>query len=103
MNPIFEKEVHTIGDFIRAVLSIGNKEEAAEFYQDLLQYISRQKELSDTPENIAKANIGWCFGEGMSEDRRAIWREVCGAAHPIFGSMKNMEVSPEEAFEAGRR
>ena len=84
-------ERYTIGDFVRAVLAIDNEDDAAEFYAGHVAHIQRtidkgEWNSSSTAEEGAKSNIGWCFGEGMSDERRAMWVKVCGAsATPCSG------------------
>lgn len=90
---------YTIGDLVRAILSIHDEAEAAEFYRTYVEYIKVVNQL-DPPENVAKSNIGWCFGEGMAPKEIAMWRKVCGASHPIFGSMTPLP-SSEDAINAG--
>ena len=91
----------TSGDFIRAVLYIDNAEDAKAFYDGYLELMS---ELTDeqkdgyTPEQLAKLNIGWCFGEGMKTERVKMWHNITGAAHPVFDAMTP---TAEEAFAAG--
>lgn len=97
MNALFEKKCFTIGDFVSAVLSIQEKLEAESFYQDYLSWLKENK--SNNSEKIARQNIGWCFGEGMSEDKRQMWISACGACHPIYG--QSTPYTFQEAFEAG--
>lgn len=89
----------TIGDLIGAVLSIHNEQQAREFYEGYKSWLNGQPGLDNSAEHVARANIGWCFGEGMSESDMAMWRKV-GASHPIFGSMEKAPTATE-AFEAG--
>lgn len=93
---------HSIGAFVSAVMEIDNPEDAAEFYAGSLSYYAAGG--ADDPASVAKANIGWCFGEGMASERIAMWQEVCGAQHPIFAYPATGEhPTPVEAFEAGMR
>lgn len=92
---------HTIGEFISAVFSITNEQDAREFYEGYLLYLENlpDKEPSNfTDEQIAKRNIGWCFGEGIKPNMVTMWSNVCQAYHPVFGVSTP---SPKEAFEAG--
>jgi hypothetical protein len=97
---------HTIGDFVSAVMKIDNKTDAALFYRGYLEWLSKlpkkEKEGSEnlTDEQVAKSNIGWCFGEGMSSKKIEMWNKVTGAVHPIFGTMIP---TPEEAVKAGMK
>ena len=52
-----------------------------------------------TGEEVANSNIGFCFGEGMPEADRAIWRAL-GAVHPWLGSMEK-ETHPLDAINSG--
>lgn len=98
---------HTIGDFISAVLSIDNERDAQRFYDWYVGHISGEMaaglwEDQGTAEDAARSNLGWCFGEGMASERQAMWVRVCGASHPVFGTMATPP-TPEEWLEAGRR
>lgn len=97
--------VHTIGDLISAVMKIDNKTDAALFYRGYLEWLNNLPPGVDkseilTPEQVAKSNIGWCFGEGMSDKMIEMWNKVTGATHPVFGTMTP---TPEEAFQAGMK
>jgi hypothetical protein len=93
---------HIIGDLIRAVLEIDNPDNALKFYNGYLEYLNdlpeEDKSNDYTMEQIAKANIGWCFGEGMAQNRIQMWNEVTLATHPFFGTITP---TPHEAFKAG--
>lgn len=88
----------TIGDLASAVLAIDDPETARDFYRGYLSYLINLPDAvpDRNVADIAKANIGWCFGEGMTDERRAMWREACGATHPVFGAMVTRP-SPEDA------
>ena len=96
-------ERYTIEDFVCAVLAIDNEDDAAKFYAGHVAHIQRtidkgEWNSSSTAEEGAKSNIGWCFGEGMSDERRAMWVKVCGASHPVFGTKVP---TAGEAFKMG--
>jgi hypothetical protein len=75
---------HTIGDFIRAVLAVENAGDARLFYDGYLEWGRLHYTSTDQPpEQIVSANIGWCFGEGMSPEKIAMWPRE--AKHPVFG------------------
>lgn len=97
---------HTIGDLVSAIMRIDNPTDARAFFESYVEWMralpADQKSEGMTEEQVAQANIGWCFGEGMPDDRRAMWRDVSNAAHPVFGSMVTRP-TPEEAYESGRR
>jgi hypothetical protein len=109
MREFFEQKVggprHNIGQFIRAVLAIDNPEDARKFYDSCLAWqiwMRTQPEYEGskhTPEEVVRANIGWCFGEGMAQERINMWYQVTGATHPAFGVAK---MTPEAAFEYGK-
>lgn len=89
----------TIGHLIGAVLSIHDVVTAQQFRNGYIEWLSKQPDLGRSAETVADANIGWCFGEGMPESDRAIWREL-GSRHPVFGEMVN-DPLPVEVFRAG--
>ena len=93
-----------MGHCMSAIKSIGNYEDAREFYEGYATWNEAHKPSPDYPysgEEIAKANIGYCFGEGMASERIQMWREVTGAEHPYGPGIEN--ATPTELFEAGQR
>ena len=90
--------VHTIGELVDAVLSVSSPKDATEFYEGYLEYLQVLGKSRGRAEEIAKSNIGWCFGEGMAPDRVEMWVETCQAYHPIFGSTIP---TAEEAYKTG--
>lgn len=88
----------TIGEFISAIFSIEDETDAKALYDGYLDYLRQQADIGGTPEDIARSNIGWCFGEGMVPERIKMWVKVCGASHPVFGTTVP---SLQEAFSEG--
>ena len=91
---------NTYGDLFRGVLAIKDEEEARLFcegYVECLRDLGGMKE--HTPVEVAKVNIGFCFGEGMAPEAVQMWVRACGASHPWFGTSIP---TPEEALEQGR-
>lgn len=95
----------TIGDLCSAVLDIKDRAKAARFYRGYVTWLRKQKNLEAPAENVAKTNIGWVFGEGMSPVHQRMWNEVVGAEHPVFGTAQASANPPTftEKFEAGLR
>jgi len=91
-------ENHTVGDFINAVFAVENEDDARRFHASYLKYLEAHPCEGHTPEQVASANIGWCFGEGMSGAKIAMWGAACGAVHPVFGACVP---SAEDAFKTG--
>ena len=92
----------TIGSFISATMSITDPEDAAAFYAGLVDNLNSQPDLNPRgAEYVARANIGWCFGEGMKPELIAMWSAVTGASHPVFGT--TMPSTSKESFDAGVR
>lgn len=86
------RELDTIGDLSDVVLAItraGDRDAAQRF---MAQY------RAETPH--ADINIGYLSGY-YDPQRMAEVQELFDVAHPVFG--RRTDVSPEEAFEAGRR
>lgn len=96
---IFDKDSHTIGEFYDAVLGIDDPESAAQFFDDYAYWLRKQPDRKDKPECIARANIGWVFGEGMTAERVSMWSKVCNASHPAFGVTVP---TFDEALQAGK-
>lgn len=90
----------TIGELCSAVFVIETDADARRFFVGYAEWLSRQPDLSDDPFDVAKSNIGWFFGEGMSKYRIEMWVRACGAIHPVFGiAMPDLK----EAFDAGMK
>lgn len=79
----------TTGDLMDAIWSVDTEEDARRFFEGHVADIQRQVDEGVwdsryTPEEGARANIGWMFGEGMPQERIAMWRRVTGAEHPAL-------------------
>ncbi|KKL19293.1 hypothetical protein LCGC14_2466930, partial [marine sediment metagenome] len=72
--------------------------DAKKFYQGYLGFLEQFPETKGDKERVARSNIGWCFGEGMTPDKIKMWSTVCEASHPVFGTTVP---TSEEALEAG--
>lgn len=88
---------YTIGAFVSAVMAIDDMVEAKEFWDGYLAHQTNTESDLD-PAEVCRSNIGWCFGEGMSDDHKQMWINVSNASHPVFGTMTPTN---EEAFQAG--
>ena len=86
--------------FTSEVLAIDSPLEASRFFERYVALIERGHSPARPAQEIARHNIGYCFGEGMSKERRAMWREACGASHPYLGDMVE-DPDPKAVFAAG--
>jgi hypothetical protein len=95
----------TIGDLCSAVLEIKDRAKAARFYRGYVRWLRKRRDLEASAENVAKTNIGWVFGEGMSPIHQRMWYEVVGAEHPVFGTTlaSNNPPTYTEKLESGMR
>src|SRR4051812_10595757 len=92
---------HLVRDLIKAVLKIKNETDARDFFDGYMDHL-KIVESSDRALSIARSNIGWCFGEGMSPDKITMWRRVCEAAHPALRfSPEGNPPSADECLQAG--
>lgn len=90
---------NTMGEVISAVLKIDTPEAATEFYAEYVADLQQNNGRSlEAAASIARSNIGWCFGEGMSEERKKMWKKVTGAKHPV---LRRSSPSLEETVAAG--
>lgn len=80
------------------MLGVETIADARAFHRDYLAYLRATLLERDDHEAVARSNIGWCFGEGMGEERLKMWVEACDAAHPVFGQVIP---SPSEALRLG--
>ena len=99
MKHCFDKQDYTIGDLINEIMAIDNENDARTFFADYCAWLTTSPTTKPyKSEEVARANIGWCFGEGMKLERRNMWINVCAASHPVFG-----QTVPtfDEALKAG--
>lgn len=83
---VFESEKMTVGEFVNAVCSIHDEELAKAFVERYTEYLNAHPpENGARTEDLIKFNVGWCFGEGMAPEDKAMWNKICGALHPVFG------------------
>lgn len=93
--------MRTIGDFVREVLAIHDVTKATAFFHEYVEHLRQVPGTSATDaEELARQNIGWVFGEGMSLETRRMWRTACGAYHPVLGTM-DRQLTAEELLQAG--
>ena len=71
-----------------AMNRIDNPDDAKRFFNGYVDYIHQEGKVSqEEAVTIAKANLGWMFGEGMPPKRITMWHEATGAMHPLgFGT-----------------
>jgi hypothetical protein len=93
-------EQFSLGDLIGAIMAVDNDADARRFYDGYVVSIREVGKTKELPADVARSNIGWCFGEGMEPDRIAMWRRVCDAVHPVFGTYETPP-TPAQAFDAG--
>ncbi len=84
------------------ILAIKTEEAARAVFDQHVADLRPHFESDERAVDVARMNIGWCFGEGMDSDTKAMWRIACGAYHPVFGEMREW-IAPEDAYEAGLR
>jgi hypothetical protein len=99
-NDISELTKFTMGDCVQAIMAIDSINSARSFYEGYVEWLldNAEFESQSDAERVAKSNIGFCYGEGMSPDRIAMWKEACSAEHLLFGATMP---TPEEAFAEG--
>jgi hypothetical protein len=85
-------------------MAIENGTDAKTFFDGYVKVLSevpeekRNWDADRTAADVARSNIGWFFGEGMSPEKIKMWSEVTGASHPAFGISTP---TPQEALEIG--
>ncbi len=89
----------TIGEKYRPVAKVKTREEAMEYFEELVQY---NMEVSDHSQeqaiDIEKQNIGYYAGYYDRETMQRI-HKLFLTSHPIFGEKSP---TPTEAFEKGK-
>lgn len=74
----------TIGHLIRAIMSVQSAVDAKQFYDEYVAYLRTTPDLDPRgAEYVANVNVGWCFGEGMADEKRRMWKSL-GAFHPAL-------------------
>lgn len=68
---------HTESDLSEAILAVDTTEDARRFFAGLVIDNAIRDEAVD-PATRARHQIGHCFEEGMSPERRAMWLSVIG-------------------------
>ena len=93
-----------IRKFVHEVLTINDAYEAKQFFNHRVMWtVELHPEIEDAAGAVANS-IGFCFAEGMSVERRKMWRDVCGAEHPVLGpSYTEDAMTPHDYVEAGVR
>jgi hypothetical protein len=79
----------TTGDLMDAIWSVDNEDDARAFFAGHVADIQRQIDEGVwdsryTPEEGARVNIGWMFGEGMAPERVEMWKRATGSYHPAL-------------------
>lgn len=105
-HPLFAGNTdYTIGELGTAIFAIHDPKSAKSFFEDYVQWARihahANYQTDEGARRLARANIGWFFGEGMPQIDINMWVKACGAVHPVFGNMATPP-TPEEAFYAGR-
>ena len=86
-----------LGQFISNVLAIHEEPQAKQFVEEYSNWLEERFPLQPH-KKVLQENIGWCFGEGMTQSQVDMWISVCGAYHPVFGQKIP---SLHEAFQFG--
>lgn len=92
----------TYGEIGEMLCALRAPEDAAEFWREYVEYLSRPdaKLLGQSPEHVARSNIGYLMGYYDAKARLRVYGlfEAFSVGHPIFG---REEPTPIEAFGAG--
>lgn len=91
----------TIGELCGAIFGVDNDEDARRFFSGYAEWLSTVPDLGGDPFSVARANIGWVYGEGLAPERIEMWTRATGAAHPVFGAQ--IPTDPAEALALGQR
>lgn len=111
-NPKNETNL-TYGQIMDPAMKITDPADAKQYFQSyveyLIPYIVKEHEDADDEfiymesVTIAKHNLGYYAGYYDNETRKRV-EKLFECSHPIFGSIEiNGEISPESAFELGKK
>lgn len=101
------KESLTYGECLGPAMQITDPENAKEFFADYVAFLAKASENNPnpkfTPEQIAKANLGYYAGYYDNETRARV-EKLFSCVHPVFGGVEaNGSPSAEKAFSAGQQ
>lgn len=88
----------TIGQLYDPTMTMTDPDEAAAYFEALVERNMRFGNSREEAEKIERSNLGYYSGYGDSETMRRVNR-MFGAVHPIFGA--NFAPTFEEALQAG--
>ena len=103
----------TYGDILGPAMKITDPDDAKQYLESYIEYlipyvIENNENVTDEfiyteSVNIAKRNLGYYAGYYDNETRKRV-EKLFECSHPIFGSIEiNGEISPESAFELGKK
>ncbi len=64
------------------ILSIADEEQARRFPDDHVSFLENEGEPHDIAVEFARSEVAWCFAEGMTRGRRAMWERVIRLGRP---------------------
>ena len=91
----------TIGEAYGPAMEITTEEEAAKYFELLVERCMRFGKSREQAEEIQKANLGYYAGYYSNEIRARV-EQLFNCAHPIFGPIAQGKPTPEEAFRMGQ-
>ena len=95
------KEELTYEEALEPAMHITSKNDAQQYLADYIKYLEKFKngmDSGDTPEIVAKANLGYFAGYFSDKVRKRV-EKLFSCSHPIFG---NEIPTNEEALECGK-
>lgn len=104
-----DQDITAYGALGSALCSLQSSEDAIEFWNAYVEYLSRPTSTvhnsGKTAEEVAGSNIGYLMGYYSPEERQRVYGLFPQASHPIFGHDfgRGYEPTAEEAFTAGQR
>jgi hypothetical protein len=97
-----DPDAETWADLLGPAMKITEQEDADEYFESLIQYeVDRFGKKREDAISDMKSNLGYYAGY---YDRATMIRveELFGSLHPILGSVKNKDYTPEELIKMGK-
>ena len=96
------KETLTYGECLEPAMKITDPEDARQYMAEYVKFIAKHDCGKNTPEEVAKQNLGYYAGYYDNETRMRV-EMLFTCAHPVLGSIKQNGIPTSlEAFECGK-
>jgi hypothetical protein len=92
----------TIGEKYKPIIGMTDKTEAMKYFEECVAHTMSFGKTREEAEEVERCNIGYFAGYYDQATRERV-EELFDCQHPVFGSAKDHEVTPQEAFWKGKK